>query len=83
MSEVKVSIVVPIYNLEKYIPRCLDALVNQTLEEIEILCVDDGSKEMKRKKLNEKRRIVEHIFLKASLMLSDTCLVSEMLCTRE
>ena len=45
MSEVKVSIVVPIYNLEKYVPRCLDALVNQTLEEIEILCVDDGSKD--------------------------------------
>ncbi len=45
MSTVKVSIVVPIYNLEKYIPRCLDALVNQTLEDIEILCVDDGSKD--------------------------------------
>ena len=37
----KVSIVVPIYNLEKYVPRCLDALVNQTLKEIEILCKDD------------------------------------------
>ena len=45
MSSVKVSIVVPIYNLEKYIPRCLDALVNQTLEDIEILCVNDGSKD--------------------------------------
>lgn len=45
MSDIKVSIVVPIYNLEKYIPKCLDALVNQTLEEIEILCVDDGSKD--------------------------------------
>ena len=44
-SEIKVSIVVPIYNLEKYVPRCLDALVNQTLEDIEILCVDDGSKD--------------------------------------
>jgi len=31
MSSIKVSIVVPIYNLEEYIPRCLDALVNQTL----------------------------------------------------
>ena len=39
----KLSIVVAVYNLEKYLPRCLDALVNQTLEEIEILCVDDGS----------------------------------------
>ena len=43
MSDIKVSIVVPIYNLEKYIPRCLDALVNQTLEDIEIICVNDGS----------------------------------------
>ena len=39
----KLSIVVAVYNLEKYLPRCLDALVNQTLEDIEILCVDDGS----------------------------------------
>ena len=45
MNNIKVSIVVPIYNLEKYVPRCLDALVNQTLEDIEILCVDDGSKD--------------------------------------
>jgi len=45
MSDIKVSIVVPIYNLEKYVPRCLDALVNQTLEDIEIICVDDGSKD--------------------------------------
>ena len=39
----KLSIIAAVYNLEKYLPRCLDALVNQTLEEIEILCVDDGS----------------------------------------
>ncbi len=39
----KLSIVVLVYNLEKYLPRCLDSLVNQTLQEIEILCVNDGS----------------------------------------
>lgn len=39
----KLSIVALVYNLEKYLPRCLDSLVNQTLEDIEILCVDDGS----------------------------------------
>lgn len=39
----KLSIVVLVYNLEIYLPRCLDALVNQTLSEIEILCVNDGS----------------------------------------
>ena len=43
MNNIKVSIVAAVYNLEKYLPRCLDALVNQTLQEIEILCVDDGS----------------------------------------
>lgn len=42
-NEVKLSIVVAVYNLEKYLPRCLDALASQTLKEIEILCVDDGS----------------------------------------
>ena len=43
MSQYKLSIIAAVYNLENYLPRCLDALVNQTLQEIEILCVDDGS----------------------------------------
>ena len=43
MKNIKLSIVAAVYNLEKYLPRCLDALVNQTLQEIEILCVNDGS----------------------------------------
>ena len=42
-NKYKLSIVVAVYNLEDYLPRCLDALVNQTLDQIEILCVDDGS----------------------------------------
>lgn len=39
----KVSIVVPVYNVEKYLDRCVQSLLNQTLEEIEIILVDDGS----------------------------------------
>lgn len=40
---IKVSILVPIYNVEKYLRQCLDSLVNQTLSEIEIICLNDGS----------------------------------------
>ncbi len=39
----KVSVIVPVYNTKKYLERCMDALVNQTLEEIEIVAVNDGS----------------------------------------
>lgn len=39
----KISICVPCYNVEKYIGRCLDSLVSQTLKDIEIICVDDCS----------------------------------------
>lgn len=40
---IKVSVIVPIYNVEKYLRKCLDSLVNQTLKDIEIICINDGS----------------------------------------
>ena len=43
MKEVKLSIIVPLYNTEKYIRRCLESIQAQTLQELEILVVDDGS----------------------------------------
>lgn len=43
MEDIKVSVVVPVYNVEKYIDKCLDSLVPQTLKEIEIIVVNDGS----------------------------------------
>ena len=38
-----VSVIVPVYKVEKYLRECLDSLVNQSLKDIEIICVDDGS----------------------------------------
>ena len=49
----KLSIVAIVYNLEKYLPRCLDSLVNQTLDNIEILCVDDGSSDSSSKIIDD------------------------------
>ena len=39
----KVSVIIPIYNVEKYLRECLESVINQTLKDIEIICVDDGS----------------------------------------
>lgn len=39
----KLSIIVPVYNVEKYLPKCLESLIKQTLNDIEIICVNDGS----------------------------------------
>ena len=43
ISPVKVSIVVPVCNVEQYLRECLDSCINQTLREVEIICVNDGS----------------------------------------
>ena len=42
---VKVSVVIPVYNVEEFLTECLDSIANQTLEDIEIICVNDGSKD--------------------------------------
>ena len=43
MNDVKVTIMIPVYNTAKYLRQCLDSVVNQTLKEIEIICINDGS----------------------------------------
>ncbi len=48
-----VSVIVPVYNVEQYLPRCLDSLIGQTLEEIEIICIDDGSTDQSGRILDE------------------------------
>lgn len=49
----KVSVIMPVYNVENYLRQCLDSVINQTLKDIEIICVDDGSSDQSLKILQE------------------------------
>lgn len=53
MREPLISIIVPVYNVEKYLAKCLDSLINQTYKNIEIICVNDGSTDNSLNILNE------------------------------
>ena len=65
-NKTKLSVIVPIYNVEKYLSKCLDSLVNQTLNGIQIILIDDGSKDSSPSICDEyakkyKNIIVKHI----------------------
>ena len=49
----KISVIVPVYNVEQYLERCLDSIVNQSLKDIEIICINDGSTDNSLKILEE------------------------------
>lgn len=49
----KISVILPIYNVEKYLEDCLNSIINQTLNDIEIICIDDGSTDNSLAILNE------------------------------
>lgn len=59
----KVSIIVPVYNVEKYLRKCLDSLINQTLKDIEIICINDGSTDKSLEILEEYKNRDSRIIL--------------------
>ncbi len=52
----KVSIIIPVYNAEKYLEKCLDSVFNQTFEDFEVICVNDGSTDNSLEILNYYKR---------------------------
>ena len=50
---IKVSVVTPVYNVKRYLRQCLDSLMAQTLDDIEFICIDDGSTDGSEKILDE------------------------------
>ena len=49
----KISLIIPVYNKEDFVVRCIDSLINQSYEDIEIIAIDDGSTDDSLKILNE------------------------------
>lgn len=49
----KLSLIIPVYNVENYIEKCLDSVVNQTIDDMEIIIVNDGSKDKSKEKINK------------------------------
>lgn len=56
LKDILVSIIVPVYNAEKYIKKCLDSLINQTYSNLEIICINDGSTDHTREILEFYRK---------------------------
>ncbi|MBN2442351.1 MAG: glycosyltransferase [Spirochaetales bacterium] len=52
-DKIKVSVIIPVFNSMKYLRPCLDSAVNQTLKELEIIIIDDGSRDRSREIVNE------------------------------
>ena len=61
MSNEKISIIIPVYNVEKYLKQCLDSLVEQTYRNLEIICIDDESPDASRLILEEYEQKDERI----------------------
>ena len=43
VSDIMISVIIPIYNCQQYLVQCMDSVQNQTIKNLEIICVDDGS----------------------------------------
>ena len=56
MEKIKISVIIPVYNVEKYLRECLESILNQTFQDFEIICVDDGSTDRSLDILQEYKR---------------------------
>ena len=63
MKNETIDILIPVYNVEKYISKCLDSLLNQTYKNIKIIVVDDGSKDNSLKILEDYAKTHKEIIL--------------------
>ena len=61
--DIKVSVIVPVYNVENYLKQAISSVINQTLKEIEIICVNDGSTDSSKAILDEYQKSDDRIIV--------------------
>lgn len=74
MGDIKISVIVPVYNMEKYIEQCIKSVINQTKKEIEIICINDGSTDSSEnilRKLSEEDDRIRILYNKDSLGVAE------------
>jgi len=59
----KISVIIPVYNTSKYLKRCLDSIINQTYVNLEIICINDGSKDNSLEILNQYKKKDDRIII--------------------
>ena len=59
----KVSIIIPVYNIEKYLSRCLESIVSQTYPNLEIICINDGSTDNSPNILEQYKKLDSRIII--------------------
>ena len=65
MGSTGITVIIPIYNMEKFLPECLESVLTQTLSSLEVICIDDGSTDqslelLKKYQENDKRIVLIH-----------------------
>ncbi|MCM1338279.1 MAG: glycosyltransferase, partial [Muribaculaceae bacterium] len=63
MQNIKISVIVPVYNVEKYLSQCLESILSQSLQEIEIICINDGSTDSSYQILEKYKTLDERIII--------------------
>jgi len=63
INNLKLSVIIPIYNTEKYLRQCLDTIINQTLKEIEIILIDNGSTDSSKLIIQEYKKLDDRIII--------------------